>query len=111
MFKIYRGKRYDTSTAKEICKNSSDALYLKRTGEYFVVENDKTLKLLTETEAQAFAKANTTPDEYKKFFAAESGNTTISATISTANYKKIKSLALSQNRSVSDLLNRMIEQL
>ena len=107
MKKIINGKRYDTSTAKEIGNASysgsvtdfqwwDETLYLKRTGEFFIAgeggpmsayarstgqnswSGGKAIEPLTLEEAQEWVEKHLDADEYEKLFEVEEDKTLIS---------------------------------
>lgn len=131
MNKIIKGRRYDTETAQEVCGYFNDelatdlfyweeTLYVKRTGEFFLhrwgglgtTEPGRKIIPLTEEQAKEFCEKYADGDTYEQYFGVVEDNTErLSATLTAANMKKLKSLAVEQKRTVSELLNRMIEKL
>lgn len=86
MKKIINRKKYDTSTAKEICSRgyynngnycATDTLYQKKTGEFFMCHStngndlfDRTdyIEPLDESGAKKFAEENMDADDYEAVF-------------------------------------------
>lgn len=138
MQKIIRGKKYNTDTAKEVCCYSNnlpfggfdwvqETLYVKRTGEYFlhgkggarskyaVPDGDfmgggSKIIPLSEKEAQAFVEENGDTETYEKFFGeASEGETRTTIILSETAKKKLQRLALEKRVSISQIVERLIE--
>lgn len=138
MQKIIRGKKYNTDTAKEVCCYSNnlpfgdfdwvqETLYVKRTGEYFlhgkggarskyaVPDGDfmgggSEIIPLSEADAKAFVEENGDTETYEKFFGeASEGETRTTIILSEATKKKLQQLALEKRVSISQVIERLIE--
>lgn len=87
MKKIINGKKYDTTTAKEIADKiyfgngnyacAWDTLYLKKTGEFFIehqtngsdlFDREEYIKPVDEVSAKKFCEEYLDADEYEKLF-------------------------------------------
>ena len=138
MLKIIRGKKYDTDTAKEVCCYSNnlpwgdfdwvqETLYVKRTGEYFlygtggarskyaVPDGDfmgggSEIIPLSEKEAKVFVEENGDTETYEKYFGeASEGETRTTIILSETAKKKLQRLALEKRVSISQIVERLIE--
>lgn len=138
MQKIIKGRKYDTDTAQEVCGYSNglpsgdfdwvqETLYVKRTGEYFlhgkggarskyaVPDGDfmgggSEIIPLSEKEAQAFVEENGDTETYEKFFGeASEGETRTTIILSETAKKKLQRLALEKRVSISQIVERLIE--
>ena len=138
MQKIIRGKKYNTDTAKEVCCYSNnlpfgdfdwvqETLYVKRTGEYFLhgkggarskyavpdgvfMGGGSEIIPLSEKEAQAFVEENGDTETYEKFFGeASEGETRTTIILSETAKKKLQRLALEKRVSISQIVERLIE--
>ncbi len=135
---IIRGKKYDTDTAKEVCCYSNnlpfgdfdwiqETLYVKRTGEYFLhgkggarskyakadgdfMGGGSEIIPLSEKEAQSFVEENGDTETYEKFFGEVSeGETRTTIILSEATKKKLQQLALEKRVSISQIVEKLIE--
>ena len=78
MTKIINGKKYDTNTAKFVCKGTfgnfgckSVTLYQKQNGEFFEyhhLDGREWIEPVDESEAKRFAEEQMDGDEYEAFF-------------------------------------------
>lgn len=138
MQKIIRGKRYDTDTAQKVCsvdnglpESDFDALceqlYIKRTGEFFLygyggartayAEADgnmwtsgERIVPLSEADAKAFVEEHGTPEVYEQYFGeASEGETRTTIILSETAKKKLQRLALEKRVSISQIVERLIE--
>lgn len=138
MQKIIKGRKYNTDTAQEVCGYSNglpwgdfdwvqETLYVKRTGEYFlhgkggarskyaVPDGDfmgggSEIIPLSEKEAQAFVEENGDTETYEKFFGeASEGETRTTIILSETAKKKLQRLALEKRVSISQIVERLIE--
>ena len=141
MNKRINGKRYDTETAKELgCvswgavndfAHSSETLYRKTTGEFFlygeggpaseyavtISQNEWTggekITPLTFEEAEKWAEKNLDADECDKIFGVvdESGEKqTVAIRLSQGMLAKLKNLAAQKQVSMSEIIEEMIER-
>lgn len=138
MQKIIKGRKYNTDTAQEVCGYSNglpwgdfdwvqETLYVKRTGEYFlhgkggarskyaVPDGDfmgggSEIIPLSEKEAQSFVEENGDTETYEKFFGeASEGETRTTIILSETAKKKLQRLALEKRVSISQIVERLIE--
>lgn len=138
MQKIIKGRKYNTDTAQEVCGYSNglpwgdfdwvqETLYVKRTGEYFlhgkggarskyaVPDGDfmgggSEIIPLSEADAKAFVEENGDTETYEKFFGeASEGETRTTIILSEATKKKLQQLALEKRVSISQVIERLIE--
>ena len=138
MQKIIKGRKYDTDTAQEVCGYSNglpfgdfdwvqETLYVKRTGEHFLYgkggARSKYAKAdgdfmgggseiipLSEKEAQAFVEENGDTETYEKFFGeASEGETRTTIVLSEGAKKKLQRIALEKRISISQVIERLIE--
>ena len=138
MQKIIKGRKYNTDTAQEVCGYSNglpwgdfdwvqETLYVKRTGEYFlhgkggarskyaVPDGDfmgggSEIIPLSEKEAQSFVKENGDTETYEKFFGEVSeGETRTTIVLSEGAKKKLQRIALEKRISISQVIERLIE--
>ena len=104
-----------------------ETLYVKRTGEYFlhgkggarskyaVPDGDfmgggSEIIPLSEKEAQAFVEENGDTETYEKFFGeASEGETRTTIILSETAKKKLQRLALEKRVSISQIVERLIE--
>ncbi len=138
MQKIIKGRKYNTDTAQEVCGYSNglpwgdfdwvqETLYVKRTGEYFlhgkggarskyaVPDGDfmgggSEIIPLSEKEAQSFVEENGDTETYEKFFGEVSeGETRTTIVLSEGAKKKLQRIALEKRISISQVIERLIE--
>lgn len=138
MQKIIKGRKYNTDTAQEVCVYSNglpwgdfdwvqETLYVKRTGEYFlhgkggarskyaVPDGDfmgggSEIIPLSEKEAQSFVEENGDTETYEKFFGEVSeGETRTTIVLSEGAKKKLQRIALEKRISISQVIERLIE--
>ena len=138
MQKIIKGRKYNTDTAQEVCGYSNglpwgdfdwvqETLYVKRTGEYFlhgkggarskyaVPDGDfmgggSEIIPLSEKEAQSFVEENGDTETYEKFFGEVSeGETRTTIVLSEGAKKKLQRIALEKRMSISQVIERLIE--
>lgn len=138
MQKIIKGRKYDTDTAREVCGYSNglpfgdfdwvqETLYVKRTGEYFlygkggarskyaVPDGDfmgggSEIIPLSEADAKAFVEENGDTETYEKFFGEVSeGETRTTIVLSEGAKKKLQRIALEKRISISQVIERLIE--
>lgn len=138
MQKIIKGRKYNTDTAQEVCGYSNglpwgdfdwvqETLYVKRTGEYFlhgkggarskyaVLDGDfmgggSEIIPLSEKEAQSFVEENGDTETYEKFFGEVSeGETRTTIVLSEGAKKKLQRIALEKRISISQVIERLIE--
>ena len=138
MQKIIKGRKYDTDTAQEVCGYSNglpfgdfdwvqETLYVKRTGEYFlhgkggarskyaVPDGDfmgggSEIIPLSEADAKAFVEENGDTETYERFFGeASEGETRTTIVLSEGAKKKLQRIALEKRVSISQVIERLIE--
>ena len=138
MQKIIKGRKYNTDTAQEVCGYSNglpwgdfdwvqETLYVKRTGEYFlhgkggarskyaVPDGDfmgggSEIIPLSEKEAQSFVEENGDTETYEKCFGEVSeGETRTTIVLSEGAKKKLQRIALEKRISISQVIERLIE--
>ena len=78
MKKIINGRKYDTTTATQVCYGffgnfgcKEVTLYQKKNGEFFEhheLDGKEWIEPVDESEAKRFAEEQMTGDEYEKFF-------------------------------------------
>jgi len=143
MRKIINGKKYDTETARLVGSNSfgdpndsftysSEDLYCKRTGEYFLhgegggmtryaeqigdnwANGERIIPLSTES-ARKWAEENLSVDEYEHEFGEVSeedeGKVIVTYSIKPSTRDKIKRLALDAGVPASQWLDAMVSKL
>lgn len=142
MNKIIEGKRYNTDTAQLVGvyetnepENTDywvkEELYLKRTGEFFLVgrggpqtvyavwsvngnpKAGEELRPLDTTEAEAWVEEHLSGDVYESLFGevAEDGTrTTLSITIDSATVAYLRDRAQEQNTRISAYVERLIQK-
>ena len=138
MQKIIKGRKYDTDTAQEVCGYSNglpfgdfdwvqETLYVKRTGEYFLhgkggarskyakadgdfMGGGSEIIPLSEKEAQSFVEENGDTETYERFFGeASEGDTRTTIVLSEGAKKKLQSIAIEKRVSISQVIERLIE--
>ena len=138
MQKIIKGRKYDTDTAQEVCGYSNglpfgdfdwvqETLYVKRTGEYFLhgkggarskyakadgdfMGGGSEIIPLSEKEAQSFVEENGDTETYERFFGeASEGDTRTTIVLSEGAKKKLQRIALEKRVSISQVIERLIE--
>ena len=141
MNKRISGKRYGTETAKEVgCvswgsasdfRHSSETLYRKSTGEFFLYgeggplseyavatgQNEwaggERITPLTFEEAEKWGEKNLDADECDKIFGAvdESGEKqTVAIRLSQGTLAKLKNIAAKEQLGISEVVERLIEE-
>lgn len=141
MNKRINGKRYDTETAKEVgCvswgaagdfRHSSETLYRKSTGEFFLYgeggplseyavatgQNEwsggEKITPLTFEEAEKWGERNLDADECNKIFGEvdESGEKqTVAIRLSQGMLAKLKNIAAKEQLGISEVVERLIEE-
>lgn len=141
MKKVIRGRLYDTNKAAEIGYNSSssrrdssywrEALYRKRTGEFFLhVEGGPASKYaiccgqnkwsrgekiipLSFDEAQHWAKKHSDVDTYAKYFQLSDNicdKETVSIRLSAAAVDRLKIMASKKDLTASEIIEQLIMQ-
>lgn len=140
MNKVIRGKRYDTETAERIDSWSysnprdfdyvHEVLYRKRGGEFFVygeggarskysrqVEQNcwsggEEIRPLTDEEAREWVEEHCDGDTYERLFGViEDGEAVLTVMLPQSAKDKISKIARSQNRTMSEVIRRMIEKM
>lgn len=141
MEKIIKGRKYNTETAQEVCGYSNglpfgdfdwveETLFVKRTGEYFlcakggarskyaVPDGDfmgggSEIIPLSEAEAKSFVEENGDVETYEKYFGEVKERDVIATTIRLSEpiYKKLQEVAVRENRTKSQVIERLINQL
>lgn len=143
MKKIINGKRYDTGTAQEIgCwdsphgltdfAHSSETLYRKQTGEYFLYgeggpmsqyavpegnngwSGGERIMPLSFEEAREWAEAHLDADDYEAAFGEveeDGSKVVVGFTVSASTAEKIKRRASAAGMNQSEWLTRLIEEL
>lgn len=112
MIKYINGKVYNTAKARIIGSCAGQALYRKRTGEYFSGTSDK-IYPLTVSEAAAWAKKRLTADEYDAAFGeiVESESLThVSYNIKTGNAERIRRAMSETGKSGGAIIDELIER-
>lgn len=120
MKKIIKNKVYDTDTAKLICFRQTRTLglaqlYQKKTGHYFIyyktIFNSETITPVTEQQAADFAVDTMPPKDYAARFGAGEDNEMITATfrMRKSTHTALKKLAVDNNISMSEMLDRLIK--
>ena len=139
MQKIIKGRKYDTDTAQEVCGYSNglpfgdfdwvqETLFIKRTGEYFlygkggarskyaVPDGDfmgggSEIIPLSDEDAKAFVEENGDVETYEKYFGetSEGDTTKTNITLSASAKKKLQRIALEKRISISQVIERLIE--
>ena len=138
MQKIIKGRKYDTDTAQEVCGYSNglpfgdfdwvqETLYVKRTGEYFLhgkggarskyakadgdfMGGGSEIIPLSEKEAQSFVEENGDTETYERFFGeASEGDTRTTIVLSEGAKKKLQRIAIEKRVSISQVIERLIE--
>lgn len=139
MNKVIKGKRYDTDTAEElgvIGANRANSLtrwenrlYRKRTGEFFLYcyggaasqyavsagidgySCGEEIHPMTQEKAEKWVEENLSGDEYEKIFGVkeEGEKTRITVYVSPAIADKAKRLAVERKISLSEMIERLID--
>lgn len=142
MKKIINGKKYDTETAKQIgvfanagswrdFEHIEEALYLKKSGEYFLHgeggpqtkyavsegQNSWTggqkIMPLSYDNAKEWAEENLTADEYEAAFGVvedDETQVTLNAKISAAVDSKLRRMAAAEGTTIKAVLERIITE-
>lgn len=143
MKKIIGGKRYDTDTAREIARDWSpvsrtdfsfweEALYQKRTGEYFIhgeggpmtryakstgqnswSGGEKIIPVTPEA-AREWGEEHMSADEYEEHFGAiqeDESKKVVSYSLPVATIEKVKRAAADQSISLSDVIAQAVDKL
>lgn len=129
MKKIIKGKVYDTETAKQLSyegdtnhgshREWENALYQKRTGEFFAyawtMSGGETIQPITVDEARAWLEEHGTADQYIAVFGdpgesdADSGEVvTLGIRVSAAAASKVKRAAAAEGTTQQKILERWI---
>lgn len=111
MNKIIKGKRYNTDTAEMIVKREGESLYRKQTGEFFLCLSGKEIKPLTQEKAEKWAKENCSGEFYEHIFVKneEDEKTRITVYLSSTNADKAKRLAVERKITLSEMVERLVE--
>lgn len=110
MNKIIKGKRYNTDTAEMIVKREGESLYRKQTGEFFLCLSGKEIKPLTQEKAEKWVEECCTISVYEELFnKSEEEKTRITVHLSLANADKVKRLAVERKISLSEMIERLVE--
>ncbi len=138
MKKIIDGRRYDTEAAKKLAEVggrdgtfrwSKEALYQKRTGEFFLFGEGgaaskyarqvgysewapgERIMPMTSEDAAKWAEENLDADEYEGIFGAveeEEGRRTATFSLSNTTIRRISELASAWNCSKSEVIDRLL---
>ena len=129
MKKIIRGKVYDTDTAKQISyegdtnhgshREWENALYQKRTGEFFsyawTISGGETIKPITADEAREWLENHGTAEQYIAVFgdpgedvAKSDEVVTLGIRVSVAAANKLKRAAAAEGTTQQEILTRWI---
>lgn len=116
MKKHINNKMYDTETARKCGSytqdSTSEKLYVKKTGEFFVVLNaydTEQIIPVSYAEAETWAKRHMTSEKYNEIFGDIADNSAISIKITRSAYQKVKRKAHESGTSVSKCLEELIE--
>lgn len=111
MNKIIKGKRYNTDTAEMVAKRKNESLYRKRTGEFFLYLPGKEIKPLTQEKAEKWVKENCSGEFYEHIFEKNEKDekTRITVYLSPENANKAKRLAVERKISLSEMVERLVE--
>ena len=139
MKKIIRGKKYDTDTATSICIYDNELpnddfnyiyeeLFIKRTGEYFLhgtggaktkyakadgdmICGGSAIIPIEDEQAKEFIEKHSTPNVYERYFGevSEGDTTKTNIKLSASAKKKLQHLALEKRVSISQIVERLIE--
>ena len=141
MNKIINGKRYDTDRAslvgEDSYSNSRDfnhwyeALYQKRTGEFFLYGEGGPMSKYAETigqnewsggekimplsveAAKKWAEEHLTGDEYEKIFSVddEDGEKTVTSfSLKTSTVKRLRAMAEASSRTMGDVIDDLVSK-
>ena len=141
MEKIIKGRKYNTDTATSICTYDnglpngdfnyiSEELFVKRTGEYFLyciggaktkyAKSDgdmicagSTIIPISDEQAKKFVENYSTSDVYEEYFGEvnESGVGVTTIRLSEPIYKKLQEVALKDNKTKSQVIADLINQI
>lgn len=116
MKKHINNKMYDTETARKCGSytqdSTSEKLYVKKTGEFFVVLNaydTEQIIPVSYAEAETWAKQHMNSEKYNEIFGDIADNSTISVKIPRSAYQKAKRKAHESGTSVSKHIEKLIE--
>lgn len=141
MNKIINGKRYDTDRASLVGEDSysnsrdfnhwHEALYQKRTGEFFLYGEGGPMSKYAETigqnewsggekimplsveAAKKWAEEHLTGDEYEKIFSVddEGGEKTVTSfSLKTSTVKRLRAMAEASSRTMGDVIDDLVSK-
>lgn len=114
MMKLIKGRKYNTDTATKLIEykiglGPKQALFLKRTGEFFLFINDKKIIPLKDDEARQWVKGNA-PELYDEIFNEKDGNQKADThfMIEKSLLRKAKIAAVEKNISLGTLIEKTL---
>lgn len=114
MVKIIKGRKYNTDTATKLieCKiglEAKQALFLKRTGEFFLFADDEKIVPLKNIEAKEWVKGNA-PEMYDKIFSEDNGDQKVDVhfMIEKSLLSKAKAAAVDESITLSALIKKAL---
>ena len=109
MNKLVKAKRYNTDTATSICKTEQEELFLKRTGEYFLVDwGCEKITPLTQERAERWVETNC-PEAFEQIFRENSKRTRLTVYLSGQMADELKMAAVERRITLSELVERLVE--
>lgn len=110
MRKVFKGRVYDTESARFICSTGTSDIYRKKTGEFFQYFRSPDIEIvpLSVLDAQSIIDENSSEDVYIREFGIPSKDISVSMALSGKAYSRLRLTSSLSGISYGVLISQLI---